>query len=100
MDNLADAQSLTEIEQEKEEEKERTRSIRRSKSKTPEKDGQVMYLLLASRKKGGVTKTDRQVMYLLFDNGKVGGGGEQMHGWCILCWIVGMCSGGWGGGGG
>ena len=41
VDNLADAQSLTEIEQEKEEEKERTRSIRRSKSKTPEKDGQV-----------------------------------------------------------
>ena len=41
MDNLADAQSLTEIEQEKEDEKERTRSIRRSKSKTPEKDGQV-----------------------------------------------------------
>lgn len=40
VDNLADAQSLTEIEQEKEEEKERTRSIRRSKSKTPEKDEQ------------------------------------------------------------
>ncbi|XP_064604467.1 muscle calcium channel subunit alpha-1-like isoform X3 [Liolophura sinensis] len=37
VDNLADAQSLTEIEKEKEEEKERTRSIRRSKSKTPEK---------------------------------------------------------------
>lgn len=41
VDNLADAQSLTEIEQEKEEEKERTRSIRRSKSKSPEKDGEV-----------------------------------------------------------
>ncbi|XP_070193049.1 muscle calcium channel subunit alpha-1-like isoform X2 [Littorina saxatilis] len=40
VDNLADAQSLTDIEAEKEEEKERTRSIRRSKSKTPEKDGQ------------------------------------------------------------
>ena len=50
VDNLADAQSLTEIEQEKEEEKERTRSIRRSKSKTPEKDGQVsidaLYIML------------------------------------------------------
>ncbi|XP_041350166.1 muscle calcium channel subunit alpha-1-like isoform X2 [Gigantopelta aegis] len=41
VDNLADAQSLTEIEQEKEEEKERTRSIRRSKSKTPEKENEV-----------------------------------------------------------
>ncbi|KAL3851956.1 hypothetical protein ACJMK2_015646, partial [Sinanodonta woodiana] len=38
VDNLADAQSLTEVEQEKEEEKERIRSIRRSKSRTPEKD--------------------------------------------------------------
>ncbi|KAL4226359.1 Voltage-dependent calcium channel type D subunit alpha-1 [Mactra antiquata] len=37
VDNLADAQSLTEIEEEKAEEKERTRSIRRSKSKSPEK---------------------------------------------------------------
>lgn len=44
VDNLADAQSLTEIEKEKEEEKERTRSIRRSKSKTPEKtDGVRKY---------------------------------------------------------
>ncbi|XP_071083520.1 muscle calcium channel subunit alpha-1-like isoform X5 [Haliotis cracherodii] len=41
VDNLADAQSLTEIEQQKDEEKERTRSIRRSKSKTPEKDGNI-----------------------------------------------------------
>ncbi|XP_036357316.1 muscle calcium channel subunit alpha-1-like isoform X3 [Octopus sinensis] len=41
VDNLADAQSLTEIEQEKEEEKERSRSIRRSKSKSPEaKEGE------------------------------------------------------------
>jgi voltage-dependent calcium channel L type alpha-1D len=38
VDNLADAQSLTEIEEEKEEEKERMRSIRRSKSRTPEGD--------------------------------------------------------------
>ncbi|KAH3892449.1 hypothetical protein DPMN_016567, partial [Dreissena polymorpha] len=37
VDNLADAQSLTEIEEEKEEERQRTRSIRRSKSKSPEK---------------------------------------------------------------
>ncbi|XP_053377535.1 muscle calcium channel subunit alpha-1-like isoform X3 [Mercenaria mercenaria] len=37
VDNLADAQSLTEIEAEKAEERERTRSIRRSKSKSPEK---------------------------------------------------------------
>ncbi|XP_052780217.1 muscle calcium channel subunit alpha-1-like isoform X4 [Mya arenaria] len=37
VDNLADAQSLTEIEEEKAEERERTRSIRRSKSKSPEK---------------------------------------------------------------
>ncbi|KAJ8301680.1 hypothetical protein KUTeg_020667 [Tegillarca granosa] len=36
VDNLADAQSLTEIDEEKEEQKERIRSIRRSKSKTPE----------------------------------------------------------------
>ncbi|XP_076090136.1 muscle calcium channel subunit alpha-1-like isoform X9 [Mytilus galloprovincialis] len=42
VDNLADAQSLTEIEEEQEEEKERMRSIRRSKSRTPdgEKDMQ------------------------------------------------------------
>ncbi|KAK3797828.1 hypothetical protein RRG08_052427 [Elysia crispata] len=38
VDNLADAQSLTEIEEEKEEEKERTRSIRRSKSRSPTKE--------------------------------------------------------------
>ncbi|XP_059167740.1 muscle calcium channel subunit alpha-1-like isoform X5 [Physella acuta] len=38
VDNLADAQSLTEIEEEKEEEKERTRSLRRSKSRSPTKD--------------------------------------------------------------
>lgn len=37
VDNLADAQSLTEIEEEKAEERERTRSIRRSRSKSPEK---------------------------------------------------------------
>ncbi|KAL5014501.1 hypothetical protein ScPMuIL_008771, partial [Solemya velum] len=43
VDNLADAQTLTEIEQEKKEEKERTRSIRRSKSKTPEKDKEKKY---------------------------------------------------------
>ena len=36
VDNLADADSLSEIEKEKEEEKERTKSLRRSKSKTPE----------------------------------------------------------------
>lgn len=36
VDNLADAQSLTEIEEEQEEEKERMRSIRRSKSRTPD----------------------------------------------------------------
>ena len=35
VDNLADAQDLTEIEEEKEEEKERTRSLRRSKSRSP-----------------------------------------------------------------
>ncbi|XP_055958149.1 muscle calcium channel subunit alpha-1 [Patella vulgata] len=40
VDNLADAQSLTEIEEQKNEEKERTRSIRRSKSKSPVKDSQ------------------------------------------------------------
>ncbi|ESO91449.1 hypothetical protein LOTGIDRAFT_51275, partial [Lottia gigantea] len=38
VDNLADAQSLTEIEEEKAEEKERTRSVRRSKSVSPVKD--------------------------------------------------------------
>nr|QFP39652.1 voltage-gated calcium channel subunit alpha 1-like protein [Tridacna squamosa] len=37
VDNLADAQTLTEIEQEKAEERERNKSIRRSKSKSPEK---------------------------------------------------------------
>ncbi|KAK3102999.1 hypothetical protein FSP39_015655 [Pinctada imbricata] len=36
VDNLADAQSLTEIEEEKEEAKERIRSIRRSKSRSPD----------------------------------------------------------------
>lgn len=44
VDNLADAQSLTEIEQEKEEEKARSQSIRRSKSKSPgqeDKEGEV-----------------------------------------------------------
>ena len=41
VDNLADAQSLTEIEEEKAEEKERTKSVRRSKSKSPEKDEKV-----------------------------------------------------------
>lgn len=41
VDNLADAQSLTEIEEEKAEERERTKSIRRSKSKSPEKDQNV-----------------------------------------------------------
>nr|AAO83839.1 voltage-dependent L-type calcium channel alpha-1 subunit isoform b [Lymnaea stagnalis] len=40
VDNLADAQSLTEIEEEKEEEKERTRSLRRSKSRSPNKEQQ------------------------------------------------------------
>ena len=44
VDNLADAQSLTEIEEEKEEEKERMRSIRRSKSRTPEGDKDVVIL--------------------------------------------------------
>ncbi|XP_055884029.1 muscle calcium channel subunit alpha-1-like isoform X4 [Biomphalaria glabrata] len=38
VDNLADAQSLTEIEEEKKEEKERTRSLRRSKSRSPNKE--------------------------------------------------------------
>ena len=44
VDNLADAESLTEAEEEQKEEKERTRELRRSKSKTPtleEKDGEV-----------------------------------------------------------
>ncbi|RUS83605.1 hypothetical protein EGW08_008624 [Elysia chlorotica] len=41
VDNLADAQSLTEIEEEKEEEKERTRSLRRSKSRSPTKEQEV-----------------------------------------------------------
>ena len=41
VDNLADAQSLTEIEEEKAEEKERTKSVRRSKSKSPEKEEKV-----------------------------------------------------------
>ena len=36
MDNLADADALTEIDKEKEEEKERSKSLRRSSSKTPE----------------------------------------------------------------
>ena len=36
VDNLADAESLTEMEKEKEEEKERTKSLRHSKSKSPE----------------------------------------------------------------
>ena len=44
VDNLADAQSLTEIEEEKAEERERTKSIRRSKSKSPEKDQNVRFL--------------------------------------------------------
>ncbi|CAH1784487.1 unnamed protein product [Owenia fusiformis] len=35
VDNLADAESLTEAEKEKEEEKERTKSLRRSKSRSP-----------------------------------------------------------------
>ena len=35
VDNLADAESLSEIDKEKEEEKEKTKSLRRSKSKTP-----------------------------------------------------------------
>ncbi|CAG5115977.1 unnamed protein product, partial [Candidula unifasciata] len=38
VDNLADAQSLTEIEEQKEEEKERKKSLRRSKSISPSKD--------------------------------------------------------------
>lgn len=41
VDNLADAQSLTEIEEQKEEEKERKKSLRRSKSKSPIKDSEV-----------------------------------------------------------
>ncbi|CAC5406311.1 CACNA1D [Mytilus coruscus] len=41
VDNLADAQSLTEIEEEQEEEKERMRSIRRSKSRTPDGEKDV-----------------------------------------------------------
>lgn len=36
VDNLADADALTEIDKEKEEEKERTKSLRRSSSKTPQ----------------------------------------------------------------
>ena len=35
VDNLADAESLTEAEEEDKEEKEKTRELRRSKSKTP-----------------------------------------------------------------
>ena len=46
VDNLADAQSLTEIEEEKAEERERTKSIRRSKSKSPEKDEKVCFIIL------------------------------------------------------
>ena len=46
VDNLADAQSLTEIEEEKAEERERTKSIRRSKSKSPEKDEKVCIIIL------------------------------------------------------
>lgn len=42
VDNLADAQSLTEIEEEQEEEKERIRSIRRSKSRTPDGEKEVV----------------------------------------------------------
>ena len=44
VDNLADAESLTEAEEEDKEEKERTKELRRSKSKTPtleEKEGEV-----------------------------------------------------------
>lgn len=40
VDNLADAQDLTEVEEEKEEEKERTRSLRRSKSRSPNKENE------------------------------------------------------------
>ena len=47
VDNLADAQSLTEIEEEKAEERERTKSIRRSKSKSPEKDQNVRFYIIS-----------------------------------------------------
>ena len=41
VDNLADAESLTEIDKEKEEEKERTKSLKRSSSKSPQDDEEV-----------------------------------------------------------
>ena len=41
VDNLADAQSLTEIEQEKEEVKVRSRSCHKSNSESPEKENHV-----------------------------------------------------------
>ena len=47
VDNLADAQDLTEIEEEKEDEKERTRSLRRSKSRSPNQDGEVIHFFQA-----------------------------------------------------
>ena len=59
VDNLADAQSLTEIEEEKAEERERTKSIRRSKSKSPEKDQNVSFTVkMLNTLTPGLQKTD------------------------------------------